>query len=199
MSVPSAAWSPAAIASATWRTAGVQWSLLVRLPASTEQLSAVAGVGLLIIFKYTSNQSAIGRARDSIKANMLALKLFKDSILVTLQEQGRGFKGAMLLLVYAIRPLFVMIVPVCLVLGQMGLWYQFRPLLPNEEAIVTMKLNSEMNSPLPKVNIEPTPAVTILALAENTSFQTGIYYCSSSRTRLVPKFGLAYLSQFPFW
>jgi len=36
-------------------------------------ISAVAGVILLIVFKYTSNQSAIGRVRDNIKADMLAL------------------------------------------------------------------------------------------------------------------------------
>ncbi len=124
-------------------------------------ISAVAGVVLLVIFKYTSNQNAIGRVRDSIKANMLALKLFKDSIVVTLQSQSRVFKGAGLLLVYAIRPLLVMIVPVCLLLGQLGLWYQFRPLQSNEASVITMKLNSEIDLPLPKVSIESTSAVEV--------------------------------------
>ena len=41
-------------------------------------ISAVAGVFLLVIFKYTSNQRAIGKIRDDIKAHMLALKLFSD-------------------------------------------------------------------------------------------------------------------------
>jgi len=124
-------------------------------------ISAVAGVFLLIVFKYTSNQTAIGRVRDSIKANMLALKLFKDSLAVTLQAQGRIFKGAMLLLVHAVRPLLVMIVPVSLLLGQMGLWYQLRPLELGEEAIVTMGLNNDIGSSLPKVEIESIPAVEI--------------------------------------
>ena len=128
---------------------------------STTIISAVAGVALLVIFKYTSNQNAIGRARDSIKANMLALKLFKDSIVVTLQAQGRVFTGAGLLLVYAVKPLLVMIVPVCLLIGQMGQWFQFRPLQPNEGAIITMRLNGGMDSPLPKVIIESTPVLEI--------------------------------------
>ncbi len=124
-------------------------------------ISAVAGIFLLIVFKYTSNQTAIGQVRDNIKANMLALKLFKDSLAVTFQAQGRIFKGALLLLVHAIRPLLVMIVPVCLLLGQMGLWYQSRPLQAGEEAVVTMKLNSEIDTPPPKVMIESVPAVEI--------------------------------------
>lgn len=124
-------------------------------------ISAVTGVVLLIIFKYTSNQRAIGRVRDGIKANMLALKLFKDSIAVTLQAQGRVFRGAFLLLIHAIRPMLVMIVPVSLLLAQMGLWYQSRPLLPGEEAVVTVKVNGNIETPWPIVSIEPMPTAEV--------------------------------------
>lgn len=124
-------------------------------------ISAAAGIVLLAIFKYTSNQRAIGRVRDDIKADMLALKLFKDSIKVTLQCEGRVFKGAGLLLLYSIRPMLVMIIPVSLLLSQMGLWYQFRPLLPGEETVVTMKLNDNIASPWPDISIEPLSAVEV--------------------------------------
>jgi hypothetical protein len=117
---------------------------------------------LLIIFKHTSNQQAIGRIRDDIKANMLTLKLFKDSISVTLKAQGRLFRGAMLLLVYAIVPLLVMVVPVSLLLAQLGLWYQQRPLQPGEKTIVIMKLSDKANSPWPKVTIESMPAAEVI-------------------------------------
>jgi len=125
-------------------------------------VSAATGVVLLIIFKYTSNQRAIGRLRDNIKANMLALKLFKDSISVTLQTQGQVFKGALLLLFHAIRPMLVMIVPVSLLLAQMSMWYQYRPLAKGEEAIVTIEINYNI-SDLSKVSIEPTTAMDIVA------------------------------------
>jgi uncharacterized membrane protein (DUF106 family) len=124
-------------------------------------ISAVTGVLLLIIFKYTSNQHAIGQVRNDIKAHMLALKLFKDSISVTLKAQGRVFKGALLLLFHAVRPMLVMIVPVSLLLAQMGLWYQFRPLLPGEETVVTIKLNDNVEVPWPNVSLESTPAAEV--------------------------------------
>ena len=117
-------------------------------------ISAVAGVILLIIFKYTSNQRAIGRVRDAIKADMLALKLFKDSMAVTFEAQGRVFKGAFLLLVHAIRPMAVMILPVVLLLSQMGLWYQYRPLACGEEAVVSMELRGDTERPWPDVTLE---------------------------------------------
>jgi uncharacterized membrane protein (DUF106 family) len=124
-------------------------------------ISAVTGVFLLIVFKYTSNQNAIGRIRDDIKAHMLALKLFKDSISVTFRAQGHVFKGAFLLLFHSVRPMLVMILPVSLLLGQLGLWYQSRPLSPGEETTVTMKFNSSVGTSWQNVNIEPTRAIDV--------------------------------------
>lgn len=145
-------------------------------------ISAVTGVLLLILFKHTSNQEAIGRVKDDIKANMLTLKLFKDSMVVTLQAQGHLFKGALLLLRYAIVPLVIMIVPISFLFGQMGLWYQARPLRIGEEALVTLKLNDDKTKTvsdtekqnvqmvksdgqelhLPKIDIESTDAAEVL-------------------------------------
>jgi uncharacterized membrane protein (DUF106 family) len=138
--------------------------LIAGLPGwlSNTIISALTGLVLLIIFKYTSNQRAIGHVRDNIKANLLALKLFKDSIAVTLQSQGRLFKGAFLLLLHAIRPMLVMIVPVSLLLAQLGLWYQSRPLQSGEHTIITMKLNGSIDSPWPNINIESTPAAEVV-------------------------------------
>ncbi|MCK5174021.1 MAG: hypothetical protein KAR47_11570 [Planctomycetes bacterium] len=116
-------------------------------------ISGVTGVIMLVIFKYTSNQKAIGKVRDNIKANMLALKLFKDSISVTLQAQRRMFGGAFLLLFHAIRPMLVMIVPVSLLLAQMALWYQFSPLTPGDETVITVQLNSQTDGEMPEVSL----------------------------------------------
>jgi len=125
-------------------------------------ISAVTGIVLLIIFKYTSNQNAIGSVKDGIWANLMALWLFKDSVAVTLKSQGRVFKGAFLLLFHSLRPMLVMIVPVCLLIFQMGLWYQYRPLQIAEQTLVTMELNEKTSSNQPKINLEPDPAYEIV-------------------------------------
>jgi uncharacterized membrane protein (DUF106 family) len=125
-------------------------------------ISAVMGVILLVIFKYTSNQRAIGKVRDNIKAQVLALMLFKDSLLVTLQAQGRIFMNAFLLLFHSIQPMAVMILPVCLVLAQMGLWYQASPLPVGEESIITMELNDTEGFSMPEVSIQPNQALSVV-------------------------------------
>ncbi len=125
--------------------------------------SAVTGVLLLAVFKYTSNQRAIKRARDDINAHLLALKLFKDSAFVCLKAQGRILVGAGRLFVLAIVPILVMALPVTLLLAQLALWYQARPLRVGEDAVVVLGLNGASGSSLPAASLEPTDSVEVTA------------------------------------
>ena len=43
-------------------------------------VSIVIGLVMVIVFRYTSDQKAIGRAKDRLKANLLAVRLFQDQI-----------------------------------------------------------------------------------------------------------------------
>ena len=129
---------------------------------SATLIAAATGVLLLIVFKYTSNQHAIKRVRDGINANLLALKLFKDSTAVTLQAQGRTILGAFHLMFLAFVPMLVMAVPVTLLLGQLSLWYQLRPLRTGEDAVLTMRLNGTTRSPWPDVRLRPTGAAEVV-------------------------------------
>lgn len=124
-------------------------------------ISAVVGVLILILIKYTSNQKAISRTRDSINSNMLALRLFRDSVSVTLKSQTALFKGALLLLFHAFRPMIIMIIPVSLLIAQMALWYQMQPLLPGKETYVTMCLNDFVDIESTVVDIEDTDAFDV--------------------------------------
>ncbi len=128
---------------------------------SLSLISAITGLFFLIVFKYTSNQKAIARVKDDMKAQMLAIKLFKDSISVTFKAQGQLFKGALLLLVHAFVPMLVMIIPMSLFLVQLALWYQSRPLLPQEYAVVTVELNGNSDESWPKVIMEDNPAFKV--------------------------------------
>jgi hypothetical protein len=126
---------------------------------SATLVSAATGVVLLVAFKYTSNQRAIKRVKDDIKANLLALKLFKDSALVALRAQGGILVSAIRLAVFSVVPMLVMAVPVLLILGQLALWYQARPLQVGEDAVLTLKLNGNPDSSWPAVRLEPTDAI----------------------------------------
>ncbi|MBL8848184.1 MAG: hypothetical protein JNG89_00790, partial [Planctomycetaceae bacterium] len=107
---------------------------------SATLVGVVTGILMLWAFKHTSNQAAILRTRNQIKANLLALSLFKDSMAVSLRAQGRILLNAGRLLALSLVPMLIMFVPMCLLLGQLAVWYQARPLPVGSEAVVTAQL-----------------------------------------------------------
>ncbi|MBW8001808.1 MAG: hypothetical protein FVQ80_07260 [Planctomycetes bacterium] len=139
------------------------FSMIAVLPGwlSNTIISAVLGVIILLLIKYTSNQKAISQAKDYIKANMLALKLFKDSLAVTFISLGKLFKGVFLRLGLMLKPLLIMFIPFTLIVCQLGLWYQARPMTTGEEAMVILQLAGEIGSPMPNVAIQPTSAMDV--------------------------------------
>lgn len=129
---------------------------------SATVIASASGAFLLFIFKYTSNQAAIKRVRNDIDANLFALKLFKDATPVVLAAQAAMIRGAFRLFVLAVVPMLVMMVPVLLSLGQLSLWYQFRPLHVGEDAVVVLKLNGKAGEPMPAVSLVKTSAVGVV-------------------------------------
>jgi len=110
-------------------------------------ISGLLGILLLVIFKHTSNQNAIARIRDDIKANILAIKLYKENSFLALKSQVNIFLASIKLLFHSIVPMMFMILPVSLILVQMGLWYQAQPVPAGEEPVVVkMKLNTDLQT-----------------------------------------------------
>ncbi len=142
------------------RCASVLLQPVVALPGwlSATLVAAVTGVLMLLVFKYTSNQAAVKRVRDDIKANLLALSLFKDSAVVSLRSQGRIIVAAVRLLSLSVVPMLAMSVPMVLLLGQLALWYQARPLHVGEEAVITVHVTA-LDGELPDVQLVNTAAI----------------------------------------
>jgi len=117
---------------------------VMRLPGwlSCAVLAGITAVLILVMYKYTSNQKAIRKIRDRVKANLLAMRLYKDSLHVTLAAQWELFKAGVALLVNSLVPLAVMLVPMIMILAQLQSWYGYEPLAPGAEAVVTVQLDS---------------------------------------------------------
>ncbi len=126
-------------------------------------LSVAAGLIALLAFRYTSNQTAIGRAKDDIKANLLALKLFKDELGVTFRCQLRLLWAIARLQRYMLFPFFVMLPPMLLLLAQMGIRHQWRPLQPGEQTNIELRLTDEApttdTTPTEPITLQPNPGL----------------------------------------
>ena len=131
--------------------------------------SAVGGLFMMIVFKYTSRQQKLKEISNRTRAALLGMKLFKDELSVMFSCQGSLFKATGGRLFYSFwPPLIVMIVPFVLGMAQLGARYQFRPLRPEESALVTLHLSAAgwaegsvaaLDAP-PQVDVE-TPSLRI--------------------------------------
>jgi len=106
-------------------------------------ISIVTGVVMLIAFRYTSNQDAIVRVKDEIKANLLALKLYKDELRVVFGSQVRLLWAIVKLQRYVLTPVLVMLLPMLLGLAQMGVRYQWGPVRPGQRVLVHAELTDK--------------------------------------------------------
>ena len=97
--------------------------------------SAIVGVLMAAVFRFTSNQRALRAAADQVRANLLAVKLFRHDPGVTLRSQLCLFRAIGLRLWHSLPPMAVMIVPLSLMLAQLGLRFEHSP-LPHDQPIV---------------------------------------------------------------
>lgn len=125
---------------------------------SATLMAVVTGIGMLVTFKYTSSRRAHERTRRGIRADLLAISLFEDDLSVVLRAQAGVLRGAIRLLLLAMVPTAVMLGPMSLLMGQLALWFQARPLRVGEEAAVTVTLAGDEGSPWPSVLLKSTVA-----------------------------------------
>ena len=121
------------------------WSLTV--------ISLLIGIFMIWIFGKVSNQYKIKRVKDKIRANLLAIRLFREDLGVFFRIQGRilGFTFSYMKL--SLLPMMVMIIPLLLIIIQLNLHYSVRPLQEGEGALVKVKVTN------PELLIDPSTLV----------------------------------------
>jgi uncharacterized membrane protein (DUF106 family) len=141
------------------------WSLTV--------ISVLVGIGMLVVFRHTSNQEAILRAKQRLQAHLLELRLYGDDLLLVWKAQksllAANFRYVGLMLV----PALYLTVPLLILLVHLDSVYGLAPLPVGEPAVVTVQwavpFGENMEAPRleapPEVSIE-TPAVRAIGPAQ---------------------------------
>ena len=68
-------------------------------------LSVVIGLLMIVLFGYTSDQKAIGIAKDQLKAHLLAVRIYRDQLHVVMGSYGKVLRGTGRYLKLAFKPL----------------------------------------------------------------------------------------------
>ena len=124
-------------------------------------VSLLTGLLMLAVFRWTSNQDGIRRSKNAIKAHLLELRLYKDSLAQQLRSQGRVLRANGRYLGHALKPMLVMIVPVLLILVQLNLRFGSRPLALGETAILKVKLAAGHTPVETGIVLEAPPGVAV--------------------------------------
>jgi len=135
-------------------------------------VSFLSALLALWIFGRFSNQEAIRTVRNRIRGNMLAVRLYRDNVPVVIALQGSIIRDTLTYLKYSLVPLPVLLIPFLLILIQLDLHLQVRPLRPGESAVVKAKFSTALG-PQDHVTLETprevrveTSPVRIAALKE---------------------------------
>ena len=139
-------------------------------------LSAVFGVIMTVVFRYTSNQAKLRTVARRTKAQLMCLRLFKDDLGVAIRCQGSIIKAIGQRLWYSVPPMLVLIIPFVFILTQLALRYENRPLAPGESVIASLQLTPAGWDERESVLLRAPRAVTVETPALRDDAEQAIYW-----------------------
>jgi len=124
-------------------------------------ISLLTGLLMLFIFRRTSNQEGIRRTKNKIKAHLLELRLYKDSLPVSLRAYGNILLANLRYISHSVKPMLVMIVPILLILIQLNLWFGYDSLPLGQAALLKVMLEDGQNEPPSDIALEASSGITV--------------------------------------
>lgn len=157
-------------------------------------ISAVIGFLMVIVFRYTSDQKAIGRAKDRLKAHLLAVRLFQDQLPVVMRAYGKILRGTGSYLRLTFTPFLIAILPITFMIVQLDRYFGWLPLQPAQSFLVearvddpaalndaSLQLPPELSSSAPAVHVPKDKEVVWRVVAERAG-QYNIQVTASGQT-----------------
>lgn len=114
------------------------WGMLV--------ISFLTGIVMLFIFKATSDQAGIKRAKNLVKGHFLAIRLYRDDISLMFDTMSNILLSNFLYMKKSIRPMLFLLIPVAIIILQLGVRYEHRPLQVGETTVVSLQLAQSSGS-----------------------------------------------------
>jgi len=110
------------------------WSLLI--------ITCAAGIGMLYLYVWTSNQDKLDEIQTKIKAYILEIQLYKTDLRVIMRALMRVFRRNFTYLWHLTLPAIFLAFLVIVLVIQCYPRYQFRPLNPGEPVLITAGVKS---------------------------------------------------------
>jgi uncharacterized membrane protein (DUF106 family) len=130
------------------------------------ELSVVIGLLMVVVFGYTSDQKAIGIAKDQLKAHLLAVRLYRDQIPVVMGSYGKILRGTGRYLKLAFKPLLYVIIPITFLIVQTDRYLGSTPIATDTPFLLTVRLTqppTAADAQGSEATIDLPPEITLTA------------------------------------
>lgn len=98
---------------------------------------------MVLLFGYTSDQKAIARAKDELKAHLLAVRLYRDQLHVVMGSYGKVLRGTGRYLRLAFKPLLYVIIPITILIVQLDRSLGMAAIPANTPFLLTVRANTD--------------------------------------------------------
>jgi uncharacterized membrane protein (DUF106 family) len=110
-------------------------------------VSLLTAVLMLVVFKHTSNQTALASVKRHIHAGLFEIRLFNDDLRAILRAQGEILRHNLTYLRLSLVPMVWILPPLVLVIAQLQFHYGYEGLRPAEATLLKVDLKPEAVSP----------------------------------------------------
>lgn len=129
--------------------------------AAMALVSLLTAILMLLAYRLISNQEKIRAAKSRIVAHLLEVRLYKDSLPVSLRAQGNMLWYNLKYLGQSLRPMLVLILPMVLVLIHVDQWFGYEPLRVGESTLLKVKFREGHRPSGEPLEIYPSAAFTV--------------------------------------
>ena len=138
-------------------------------------VSLVVSIGMLLIFRATSNQDALDQVKRGIHAGLFEIRLWNDDIRAILRAQFDILRKNLSYLRYSLPPMLWIIPPLFLIVAQLQFHYGYQGLEPGDTTLLEVELVEDA------VDTEGAKPVVTLDLPQGLVAETPAVWSPSTR------------------
>ena len=109
-------------------------------------VSLLTAIGLLIVFKHTSNQKALEAVKRKIHAGLFEIRLYNDDFGAIMRAQLSILRANLTYLRYSLAPMVWTLPPLILLIAQLQFHYGYAGLTPGEEVLLKVELSQDVHA-----------------------------------------------------
>ena len=104
-------------------------------------VSLLTAIGLLIVFKHTSNQKALEDVKRKIHAGLFEIRLYNDDFRAIMRAQRGILRANLTYMRYSMAPMIWTLPPLILLIAQLQFHYGYSGLTPGQEVLLKVEFS----------------------------------------------------------